>query len=252
MPRIYFFKNPVDNDPYEALFREMGWVTHSIPILAFEFVNKKELEEQLKNADAYSGLIWTSMRGVQAVQEHALDPELLAWWRGKPIYVVGPATKRAVELLGLSPVGEDTGNAEALAHFIVQHHTDKEKPLLFICGSSRRDELPSILHTTPIGLKECVVYHTHATAPTNLEQLEAPDVVVFFSPSGVHALEGSWPSRWGGADIVSIGPRTTEALNDAGREVLSTSIHPTPESLLEAVLHPCKPLSISPSRGDVP
>ena len=198
------------------------------------------------NEDAYSGLVWTSIRGVQAMQEHAMEPELLAKWKNKPIYVVGPATKRAIESLGLSATGEDTGNAEALAHFIVQHHTDTENPLLFICGSSRRDELPSILQSSPISLEECVVYHTHATAPTNLEQRETPDVVVFFSPSGVHALQVAWPSQWEGAGIVSIGPRTTEALKDARREVVATSKHPTAESLLDAVLHPSGPLGHLP------
>lgn len=235
MPRIYFFRNPVDDDPYEALFREKGWITDSIPVLEFEFVNQAGLEKALKNGDDYSGLICTSTRGVQAVQECSMDLELLANWKSKPIYVVGPATKRAVEFLGLSATGDDTGNAEALAHFILQNHTDTAKPLLFICGSSRRDELPSILSSSPIGLEECVVYHTHAVPPKNLELLEVPDVVVFFSPSGVQVVETSWPSHWGAAGIVSIGPRTTEALKNAGREVVATSEHPTPESLLEAV-----------------
>ena len=236
MPRICFFKHPVDHDPYEVRFKKEGWDAHSVPVLAFNYVNKNGLERALTEAHAFSGLICTSSRAVEAFGHHnVLDETLLNPWQEKPIYVVGPATQLALESIGLRSVGEVSGNAEALAHFITQHHSRKQGPLLFICGHRRRDELPAILKDEGIGFEECVVYETHPRRDMNLASIQAPDLAVFFSPSGVQAVHNAWPKHWNKIGCVAIGARTAAALMEIGKEVLATSSEPTPEGLLEAI-----------------
>ena len=49
--------------------------------------------------------------------------ELISTWSSHPVYVVGGATATSVRDLGLSScVGEESGKADVLADFIIQHH----------------------------------------------------------------------------------------------------------------------------------
>lgn len=202
-------------------------------MLKFEYVDAANIQRCLENTPAYSGIVCTSARAVQALSEQNISIE--ASWKEKPVYTVGPATRHALESLGISTLGEASGNAESLAHYILQNHSQTRLPLLFLCGSSRRDELPDILTSGGIGIEECIVYHTHSVDPIDLDTLSQPDVAVFFSPSGVHAVWKHWPAEWTQVDCVSIGSRTTNALHDVGFRATATALQPTPEGVVEAV-----------------
>ncbi|KAM3414282.1 hypothetical protein BST61_g10935 [Cercospora zeina] len=180
-------------------------------------------------AKRYSGLIFTSQRAVEAFSSVVakLDPTKLPalFDNEMPIYVVGPATRKGVEALGLPCpiVGEETGNGEALANFILQHHNDsttvarevtslngKKLPLLFLVGEQRRDVIPRKLQfehveesdvvapTDRIPVTELVVYETGERDTFEEEftevMQEAKSVgakeqwVVVFSPQGCEAM----------------------------------------------------------------
>jgi hypothetical protein len=63
-----------------------------------------------------------------------------------PVYVVGESTGELArrELASSSTLGEDTGCATALAQFIIQHHTDRCRPLLFPCADQAKVPVPVI------------------------------------------------------------------------------------------------------------
>ncbi|GIZ48544.1 hypothetical protein CKM354_001159800 [Cercospora kikuchii] len=174
-------------------------------------------------AKRYGGLIFTSQRAVDAFGTviAKLDPAKLEalFDHEMPIYVVGPATKKGVEALGLPcPIlGEETGNGDALAEFILQHHNDSTKvpshvsnlngrklPLLFLVGEQRRDVIPKKLQseelppTENIQVMELVVYETGEMATFEeeftdlIQQAKKVGVkeqwVVVFSPQGCEAM----------------------------------------------------------------
>ncbi|KAI2795170.1 hypothetical protein POX_a01775 [Penicillium oxalicum] len=140
-------------------------------------------------AKRYGGMIFTSQRAVEAfaqmIEDHGLPPFTTP---SLPLYTVGPATARALTTLrdkhlpGATIHGEDAGNGQNLAHFILNHynaiypaadpdthhttnninnHTQSEndtnnatnsplhphpKPsLLFLVGEQRRDIIPKTL-----------------------------------------------------------------------------------------------------------
>ena len=233
MSVIYFFRNPAPQDPYELLFSELGWEVGSIPVLRFEYESGTHIRSCLEKAQAYSGIVCTSARAVKALCEQHIT--IGQSWKEKPVYTVGPATRRSLESLGVHSYGEQTGNAEELAHYILQHHKQTDLPLLFICGSSRRDELPSILNAGGMSVEECTVYHTHPIDSIDLDNTRVPDAVVFFSPSGVQAVLQNWPEEWKEVRFVAIGDRTASALQKAGHNVIATASSPTPEGLLGAI-----------------
>lgn len=171
-------------------------------------------------AKRYGGIIFTSQRAVDAFATVVakLDPgkrEML-FDKDMPMYVVGPATAKSVKSLGLPcpVVGEETGNGDALAKFILDWHKTLSKdvtylngrklPLLFLVGEQRRDVIPKTLQseelheTEQITVQEVVVYETGemATFEEDFTELvkEAKKAkvkeqwAVVFSPQGCEAM----------------------------------------------------------------
>ena len=222
------------------------------------------------SARKYGGIIFTSQRAVEAfthiVKQFDNVDDLID--DTTVLYVVGPATARAVTAIGLScPVlGEETGNGEALASFILKDYNTRwpqslPKPgLLFLVGEQRRDIIPRTLQaeTLPpenrILVNELEVYKT-AEHPDfeNLfrrewekrEHLE--QWVVVFSPSGCRTVlrvlqlvdekTGKYsPGRQTATRLATIGPTTKAFLRrefDFEPHVCST--HPTPENLGDSI-----------------
>lgn len=133
-------------------------------------------------AKKYGGIVFTSQRAVDAFATviAKLDPEKIEMLFDKdmPIYVVGPATANGVKALGLPCpiIGEQTGNGDALAKFILEWHATlsrdvtflegRKLPLLFLVGEQRRDVIPKLLQAEDvhpldrIKLTEVVIYET--------------------------------------------------------------------------------------------
>jgi uroporphyrinogen-III synthase len=206
----------------------------------------------------YGGIIFTSQRAVEALttvvgrirkQSLPLD-ELLP--HHVPFYVVGPATARGLSALELaSPIlGEETGNGEALAQFILKHYNSlwhgssktPKPPLLFLVGEKRRDIIPTTLQSTSlepshqIGVNELVVYETGemqlfeseftSTWRKNQKNGTASQWVVVFSPTGCKAMLRS---------LGLLDPETGKAIprSSRSREILVATIGPTTRDYLQ-------------------
>lgn len=190
----------------------------------FAFAGGSEADARRKAtnnpAKKYGGIIFTSQRAVDAFASIVakLDPSKLNMFFDKdmPLYVVGPATARGVKALNLPcpVVGEETGNGEALAKFILEYsktlspevtHLNNQKlPLLFLVGEQRRDIIPKTLESENlpaadrIAVQEVIVYETGEMATFEeefMELLQAAKAarikeqwVVVFSPQGCGAM----------------------------------------------------------------
>ncbi|KAF2229239.1 uroporphyrinogen-III synthase [Viridothelium virens] len=229
----------------------------------------------------YGGLVFTSQRSVEAFTlvvgklrqkslsiDVLLPPEL-------PLYVVGPATARGLKALDLhcSIVGEDSGNGQMLASFILQHYkqdairtanADKTKlPIMFLVGEQRRDVIPRTLQSGSlepserIGVQELVVYESGELSTfrsdfkkTWLQCQRFPQSwVVVFSPTGCKAMleELSMLEEASGKIkenivgirrplIATIGPTTRDFLvREFGLQPEVCAGKPSPEGLGEAV-----------------
>lgn len=190
----------------------------------FAFAGGSEADARRKAthnpAKKYGGVVFTSQRAVDAFATviAKLDPEKIdtLFDKDMPIYVVGPATASGVRALGLPCpiVGEQTGNGDALAKFILEWHATlsrdvtflegRKLPLLFLVGEQRRDIIPKLLQSEEvhpldrIKLTEVVVYETGEMA-TFEEDFTAlvraaktkkvtRQWVVVFSPQGCEAM----------------------------------------------------------------
>jgi uroporphyrinogen-III synthase len=125
----------------------------------------------------------------------------------KKIYAIG---QRTAEQLPHALIPEKA-TAKNLAQLIIDSN---EQAVIFICGNRRRDELPELLKTKGIKVKEVVVYQTVNLQKTvNLHNI---DGLAFMSPSAVHSL-----AQNGGFENLpcfAIGPTTAQALQDEGQD----------------------------------
>lgn len=246
-----------DNSQYAPVFvpvLEHRFKRDALDIVRQHILNRGFVPTSQKGLATYGALIFTSQRAVEAFNEvvedirkegvHAVD-ELLPG--SIPLYAVGPATARGLRALGLHcPVlGEETGNGEALARFILEHYNAlhpnvTNPPFLFMVGDKRRDIIPKTLQSEKLPsdrsakVDELVIYETgemqsFKTDFTRIWQKNAGSGsprqwIVVFSPTGCQAMLES-------LGLLDAG--TGKSKKDNGsREILIATIGPTTRDYL--------------------
>ncbi|XP_073541156.1 uroporphyrinogen-III synthase isoform X1 [Phyllobates terribilis] len=253
--KILLLKEPKSgdeaSDPYVQELSSHGYQTTLIPVLSFTFVSLEHLSDKLTHPENYAGLIFTSPRAVEAVKlclenrKEAWEHSLKEKWNRKSIYVVGKATAALVDDLGLSSEGEASGNAEKLADLICSKQISYSAPILFPCGSLKREVLPKKLQEKNVPLESITVYQTaqHPDIRSSLTDYFTkegiPRSIVFFSPSGVKfclkLIQQLSNDRLNQIKFAAIGPTTSEAMAAGGLAVSCTAQNPTPQDLADGL-----------------
>jgi uroporphyrinogen-III synthase len=293
IPILLLKTKSVPTDTYEELLSSWSdnhYAPVFVPVLEHRFkrdaldtvrqhiINRGLVPTSQKGLATYGALIFTSQRAVEAFNEvvrdirkegtHAVDdllPESL------PLYVVGPATARGLRALNLRcPIlGEETGNGEALAGFILEHYNAlysgvSNPPILFMVGDKRRDIIPKTLQSERLPsdrsarVDELVIYETgemHSFKNDftilwrkNADNGSKRQWVVVFSPTGCQAMLESLDlldARTGRAKkvdgsrdvlIVTIGPTTRDYLiNEFDFTPDVVAEKPSPEGIAEGI-----------------
>lgn len=280
-------------DTYEELFLtcdNYGYAPVFVPVLEHRFkqdalstvrkhiTNRGLVPTSRKGLATYGALIFTSQRAVEAFNEvvedirregtYAVD-ELLP--ESLPLYVVGPATARGLRALNLRcPIlGEETGNGEALAGFILEHYNSlytgvTNPPILFMVGDKRRDIIPRTLQSEQLRsdrsarVDELVIYETgemHSFKSSftelwqkNVDSGSTRQWVVVFSPTGCKAMleslglldvdTGKVKKNVGSRNIlvVTIGPTTRDYLiNEFDFTPDVVAEKPSPQGIAEGI-----------------
>jgi len=197
--------------------RSLDWLRDLVARGGFARASYRSDDEP---STSFGGIIFTSQRAVEAfaqtVKETAVSDHEELFPPSLPLYVVGPATARGLRATGLQCqiLGEDTGNGEALAEFILDHYnglpnvrdsfTGTKQPLLFPVGEQRREIIPQTLQSPKleeqrrIEVVESVVYETgemnefesnFTEIVRNNERSGAIEQwIVVFSPTGCKAM----------------------------------------------------------------
>lgn len=234
-PRVVLLRSAYPPDPYLEAFAEAGFAAACEPVLGFAFPHQETLAERLARPDGYAGLILTSPRAVRALESAlARQPPQRAAWTARPAYAVGPRTSEALRKIGFAPEGAEAGRAAALADVIARRAAGA-KPLLFLCGNRRRETLPQQLQGAGVPFEEQEVYETHVRSDLDFSAPPLPDWLVFFSPSGLEAVQQARGFDPSAVRLAAIGPTTAAALKTAGYAVSAVAADPTPEALVRAV-----------------
>jgi len=181
-------------------------------------INISEIPFDNHKLDQNKTWVFTSRNAVEIILKNKIP-------LSKSIYAVGEKT---ANLLPSATIPK-TASAVELAKIIIKEHL---KEVIFICGNRRRNELPDLLTSHAIKLKEVVVYESKNINKT--VNLQSIDGLAFMSPSSVNSL-----AKNGGfmnLPCFAIGPTTAKALNDEGQKcIISKST--TPQSLVDTAKH---------------
>lgn len=231
---VILLRSADDPDPYRATFSQAGLRAACEPVLSFVFPNQDALRKRLRRRKQYAGIVATSPRVAGALDRaFSAEAELAEAWRGAPAYAVGPKTAGRLREVDLQPRGEEAGTAEALAQRIVDN--GPAAPLLFLCGNRRRDTLPDQLVEAGVPFEEQMVYETRTRSTLDLPSPAGETWLVFFSPSGLEAVQQAASVDPSAYRVAAIGPTTAGALEDAGLVVDAVAAAPAPDELVAAI-----------------
>lgn len=269
LPLILLKTKSYPKDPYAELFSNKSFTNATtpnnpifVPVLNHNPTNLSELEALLRDSQVrgdatpskYSGVIITSQRSVEAlgsvldklIPDHDLAPLL----QHTKVYVVGPATAKAVVDLGFAEenvLGKECGSGAILGPYIVANYDASSGPLLFLVGETRSDVIQSHLKDNGVVCKEMVVYETSVAEGFREEFGKVMEEtrggvrwVVVFSPTGADVArdvlrgfgeeKGEERTYW-----AAIGPTTETHLKKLGRRPDVVAKAPSPTGLWTAL-----------------
>lgn len=131
-----------------------------------------------------------------------------------------------------------TGKMQDLVPVMAKHKTEK---YLVPQSDMHTDEVQKLLDAKKLNHTECVMYRTVSNDFTEEELKHFDyDMLVFFSPNGIKALNKNFPAfNQGKIKIATFGPATAKAVEDEGLHVdlmAPTKENPSMTSALKAFL----------------
>ena len=207
------------------------------------------LDAALAAIRSYDWLIFTSANAVEAFHRRAQFHHLTAIPR--KIAVIGPATARAVEAIGLSvdlipPHYIAESLAEALTQQALSPNETKPTNMLLIRAEQARDHLPEALAASGATLTIADAYRNQLP-PEAIPALQSlftdpanhPHAITFTSASTAtnffNLLESANLALPPNTVLASIGPITSNTLRDLGHPPQIEAAEPTIPSLVEAL-----------------
>lgn len=108
----------------------------------------------------------------------------------------------------------DMNNNKELRMLLIKHKDATR--FLYICAEAKKDEIPAFMQANNFNYAEGVMYKT---VPVELKGINPHtfDMMIFFSPSGIHSLFHSYPKfKQEKLKIAAYGKTTADAILDRG------------------------------------
>ena len=197
-------------------------------------------DHALDRLHRYQAVALTSPRAASALITR-LQHRGIRWPRSDApqVWAGGPATAAALAgNLGPVQVPEERdvgswGAARALAQVMLDARIGG--PVLFPCGSTRRELLPQQLRGEGVTVDEVVCYRSVLAQSSEAKAAAAgATLLIVASPSVAHLLAEVCPpgSR---PDLIAVGPTTAEAVRSKGWEPAAVATHPVRDAVAAAV-----------------
>lgn len=191
------------------------------PILSSEVKADIDYTAQQSNT-----VVFTSMNAVDVVADYLAQKQVQ--WR---IYCMGTTSNELVKkYFGAHQLTGIANSAAELATLIASDSNNNS--VTFFCGDQRRDELPDILSSLHIAVKEITVYKTIKIEHTINKTY---DGILFFSPT---AVESFFSSNEISADTIlfSIGKTTGNSIKKYSNNTIITGEAPGKEQLARTMM----------------
>ena len=215
-----------DKSPYYDIEKEFGVECVFHPFFKVEGLTAKEFRQQRINLLDYSAVVFTSRHAIDnyfklAKEMRITIPEDMKYFC--VIETIALYIQKYVQYRKRKNFFPETGLVTDLMPIIAKHGNEK----YFVPQSSAHtDDMRRMLDETGVEHDEAVMYYTVANDFTPDEAFDY-NMLVFFSPEGIHSLIKNFPHfEQGDIKVACLGTKTIKAAEEAGIHV---DFQPTPE-----------------------
>ena len=218
-----------EKSPYYDIAREYGVELVFRPFIKVERLTAKEFRQQKVNISAYTAIVFTSRHAIDNFFKMAKDlrvniPEDLKYFcvtETIALYI-----QKYVQYRKRKVFFGTTGKIADLVPQMVKHKTEK---YLVPMSDVHSNNVTELLDSKKLIHKECVMYRTVSDdfTPEEVANFDY-DMMLFFSPAGVQALNKNFPNfQQGDIKIGTFGPATAKEVTEKGLRLDLSA--PTPE-----------------------
>mgnify|MGYP002625029933 FL=1 len=207
-----------DKSPYYDLERDYGVKCVFRPFFKVEGVSAKEFRQQKINILDYTAIVFTSRHAIDhffnlAKELRITIPEDMKYFciiESVALYI-----QKYVQYRKRKVFFGSTGKIDDLVPLMVKHKTEK---YLVPMSSVHNDDVANLLTAKNLNHAECVMYRTVSNDFTEDEiKTFDYDMLIFFSPTGVKALQKNLPNFvQGDIRIGAFGPATAKTVEEEG------------------------------------
>lgn len=203
--------------PYFDLAEKHKLKIDFVPFVKVEGVPGKDFRKQRITLNDYSGIIFTSRNAIdhffricdELRVKMSQETKFFCTSEAIALYLQKYTQYRKRKVF----YGDMNNNKEL--RMLLMKHRDATR-FLYICAEVRKDEIPAFMEANNFNYSEGVMYRT---VPNDLKpvHIENYDMVVFFSPSGIHSLYHNYPKfKQDKLRIGAYGKTTADAILDKG------------------------------------
>lgn len=205
-----------DKSPYFEIAKKHNVEVIFRPFIKVESITPKEFRAQKVNILDYTAIVFTSRHAVdhffQLCQEMRVAiPEDMKYFcitEAVALYI-----QKYVQYRKRKVFFGSTGKFDSLLPAILKRKTEK---FLLPQSDVHTDEVSKLFENNGLTHKEVVMYRTVSNDFGPDEKFDY-DMVIFFSPAGIAALQKNFPDfQQGEIAIGCFGPTTAKAVKDAG------------------------------------
>lgn len=201
--------------PYFDLADKYGIQIDFRPFIQVDDVPSKEFRKSKISIPEYSAIIFTSRNAIDHFFR-ICEEMRIKMSQDTKYYCVSEAIALYLQkyiLYRKRKVSFGKGRIAGLMDILMKGK-DKER-FLFPCSDIRKNDLPDFLDKNKFEWDEAVIYRTVASDLSDLEKIFY-DMIVFFSPSGIHSLFHNFPDfKQKNTRIAAFGKTTKKAVDEA-------------------------------------
>lgn len=213
--------------------RDLGVDVFEIPTIEIVPINDDELKKCLEDF-SFTHLVFHSQNAIKIFMDAFLKVHDLSELKNVKIYVVGKATKEAIEKYGLSCVApKEKFTGDELVK-IIKEDGFKERKIFLPHSRLTRKELLEEYRT--LGEFENISIYD-SVIPKEIEELpeEFTDIIFTATSTFKNFIKMYGKDSLSEKKIFSIGPITTNSVNEYGLEVYKESKYSTIDSIIDCV-----------------
>lgn len=213
--------------------RDLGVEVFEIPTIEIVPINEDELKKCLDDF-SFTHLVFHSQNAIKIFMDAFLKVHDLSELKNVKIYVVGKATKEAIEKYDLSCVApKEKFTGDELVKIIKEDGFKERKIFLPHSRLTRKELLEE--YSTLGQFKNISIYDS--VIPKEIEELpeEFSDIIFTATSTFKNFIKMYGKDSLSGKKIFSIGPITTDSVNEYGLEVYKESKYSTIDSIIDCV-----------------